>query len=156
MTLGLCFWHNVCGMKRTCWTTSNWRCCLSLGVTSSIPAWYTMIYRLHFGLYAILRASKFKKNVYPLQWIWPILTLVLSSCKGNATTLDYMPTRMTTESCFNIKTVSPCSMGLYKIGISIPVRLSLCWTADVTKTQRDRVSTCMFYWASVPRILFAS
>ena len=137
--IGVVFWHNFCGMKRTCWTTSNWRRCLSLGVRSSIPSWSTMIYRLHFGLYTIPRASRLKKNVYPLQWIWPFLTLVLRSCKGNATTLDYMPTRMTTESRFNIKTVSPCSMGLYIIGIFIPVRLSLCWNRQLMSQRRNGI-----------------
>ena len=42
--LGLCFLHNFSGMKRTCWTTGSWRCCLSLEVVSSIPAGSTIIY----------------------------------------------------------------------------------------------------------------
>ena len=39
------FLHNFCGMKRTCWPTGSSRCCLSLEVPSSIPAWSTVIHR---------------------------------------------------------------------------------------------------------------
>ena len=48
MSLGLCglfFLHSFSGMKRTCWTTGSWRCCLCLEVVSSIPTGSTMIYR---------------------------------------------------------------------------------------------------------------
>ena len=39
------FWHNFCGMKRTCWTTGSWSFCLCLEVASSIPAGSKIIYR---------------------------------------------------------------------------------------------------------------
>ena len=49
MSLGLCFWHNFCGMMGTCWTCGSWRRCLSLEVVSSIPVGSTIIYRFLCG-----------------------------------------------------------------------------------------------------------
>ena len=49
MSLGLCFWHHFSGMKRMCWTTGSWLCCLSLEVVSSIAAGSTIIGRFLCG-----------------------------------------------------------------------------------------------------------
>ena len=60
------FWHSFCGTKRTCWTTGSWRCCLCLGVLSSIPVRSTMIYRFLCGfIYAFpcTRASKSNRQI---------------------------------------------------------------------------------------------
>ena len=40
-------------MKRMCWTTGNWRSCLSLEVDSSIPAGSMIIHRFHCGLICV-------------------------------------------------------------------------------------------------------
>ena len=37
MSLDLCFLHNLCGLKRTCWATGSWQSCLSLEVMMSGP-----------------------------------------------------------------------------------------------------------------------
>ena len=39
------FLHTFGGMKRSCWSTGSWRCCLSLEVVSSIPAGSAIIHR---------------------------------------------------------------------------------------------------------------
>ena len=49
MSLELRFLRNFSGVKRTCWTTSSWRSCLSLEVVSSIPTGSTIIYRFLSG-----------------------------------------------------------------------------------------------------------
>ena len=28
------YWHNLCGVSRTCWTIGSWRCCLCLNFVS--------------------------------------------------------------------------------------------------------------------------
>ena len=48
-----CFLHNFCGMKRMCWTTGRWRCCLSLAVASSIPAGSTIIHGFLCGFICV-------------------------------------------------------------------------------------------------------
>ena len=61
MPLGLCFWQNFCDVKRTWRTTGSWLCCLiGLGVTSSNPAWSTIIYRLLCGWYGLFQNIKVK------------------------------------------------------------------------------------------------
>ena len=32
------YWHSLCGVNRTCWTSGSWRRCLCLNFVSSIPA----------------------------------------------------------------------------------------------------------------------
>ena len=49
MSLELCFLHNLCGLKRTCWATGSWQSCLSLEVMMSIPAGSTIIHRFLCG-----------------------------------------------------------------------------------------------------------
>ena len=68
MSLELCFWHNLSGMKRTCWTTGSWRSCLGLEVVNSIPAGFTIIYRFLCGFICVslCQSSKIKPNKYIL------------------------------------------------------------------------------------------
>ena len=47
-------------MKRTCWSTGNWRSCLSLEVVSSIAARSTMIYRFLWGFIYVSLYQSFK------------------------------------------------------------------------------------------------
>ena len=49
ISLGLCLLYDFSGMKRMCWTTGRWWCCLSLEVASSIPAGSTIIHRFFCG-----------------------------------------------------------------------------------------------------------
>ena len=59
--IGIVFFsHNFSGMKRTCWTTGSWRCCLSLEVQSSIPAAYTIIYRFRCGFIYVSQCQSIK------------------------------------------------------------------------------------------------
>ena len=62
MPLGLRFWHNSGGMKRTCWTTGSWRCCISLEVVSSIPTGSTLIYRFLCGFICVSLCKSIKIN----------------------------------------------------------------------------------------------
>ena len=47
------FLHNFIGIKRTCWTTGSWWCCLGLEFVSSIPAGSTVIYRFLCGFICV-------------------------------------------------------------------------------------------------------
>ena len=61
------FWHNVSGMKRTCWATGSWRCCLSLEVMSSISTGSTIICRIlcRFICVSLCQSIKIKPtNMY--------------------------------------------------------------------------------------------
>ena len=60
MSLGLCYWHNFSGMKRSCRTTGSWWCCLSLGVVSSIPVGSTIIYRFLCGFICVSLCQSIK------------------------------------------------------------------------------------------------
>ena len=58
-------WHNFSGMKRTCWTTGSWWCCLSLEVVSSIPTGSTMIYLCGLKCVFLCQSIKIKTtNIY--------------------------------------------------------------------------------------------
>ena len=66
--IGIVFWHNLSGMKRTCWTTGSWRFCLNLEVVSSIPTGSTIIYRFLCGFICVSLCQSIKTkptNVYP-------------------------------------------------------------------------------------------
>ena len=54
------FGHNFSGMKRTCWTTGSWRCCLSLEVVSSTPAGSTVIYIFLSGFICVSPCQSIK------------------------------------------------------------------------------------------------
>ena len=62
------FWRDFSWVKCTCWTTGSWRSCLSLEVVSSIPAWFTIIYRFLCGFtcVSLCQSIKIKKttNMY--------------------------------------------------------------------------------------------
>ena len=66
MSLGLCILHNFSGMKRTCWTTGSWRCCLRLEVVSSILAGSTINIGCFVVSYAFscARASKSNHQIF--------------------------------------------------------------------------------------------
>ena len=77
--------RNFSSVKRTCWTTSSCRSCLSLEVVSSIPAGSTVIYRFLCGficvslcqsikikptnMYIASARAQFKINTYRC-WNW--------------------------------------------------------------------------------------
>ena len=54
------FRHNFSGMKRTCWTTGSWRCCLSLEVVSSIPTGSTIIHWFLCGFICVSLCQSIK------------------------------------------------------------------------------------------------
>ena len=60
MSLGLCYWHNFSGMKRSCRTTGSWWYCLSLGIVSSIPVGSTIIYRFLYGFICVSLCQSIK------------------------------------------------------------------------------------------------
>ena len=47
-------------MKRTCWTTGSWRCCLRPEVVSSIPSGSTIIYRFLCGFICVFLCQSIK------------------------------------------------------------------------------------------------
>ena len=61
--IGIVFkWYDFSGMKRSCWTTGSWWCCLSLEVVSLIPAGSTIIYRFLCGCICVSLARASKLN----------------------------------------------------------------------------------------------
>ena len=58
--IGVAFWRNLSGVKRTCWTTGSWRSFLSLEVVSSIPVGSTIIYRFLCGFICVFLCQSIK------------------------------------------------------------------------------------------------
>ena len=79
ISMGLCFWHNFSGMKRTCWTTGSWRCCLSLEGVSSILAGFTIIYRFLCGFISVSLCQSIKITPTNMEYSYGIIRTSNSS-----------------------------------------------------------------------------
>ena len=81
MPLGLYFWHSRCGMKRKCWSTGSWQCCLSLEVASSVLAWSTIIHQFLCGWYAFPCIKVKPTNMCVYIYVWIYACMHVSSVK---------------------------------------------------------------------------
>ena len=86
MSLELRFWRDFSGVKRTCWTTGSWRCCLSLEVVSSIPAGSTIIYRFLCGFICVSLCQSIKikpTNMYVCMYVCMLIRAYVRACACN-------------------------------------------------------------------------